>query len=101
MSCQALLFPDWTGGVDLSERCDAAHLVRQLVLVATRPDRLLVAVERGGVCRRVAEETVAPRPQQVVGGRLHLVHRHVTGVGNLPLRKRHKLRIPRVQTETL
>lgn len=93
--------PPIDGGVDLSERCDAAHLVRQLVLVATRPDWFLVTVECGGVCRRVAEETVTPRPQQVVGGRLHLVHCHVTCIGNLPLCKRHKLRIPRVQTETL
>lgn len=64
-----VLCPDWTGALGPSERRHAAHLVRQLVFVAARPDWLLIAVERSGVGRRrVAEETAvaARRPQQVV-----------------------------------
>lgn len=83
-----------------SEWCHARHFICELILITACPDWLLITVE----CSRISgitEETVAPRAEQVIGSWLHLIHRHVTSVGNLPLCKRHKLWIPSIKTEAL
>lgn len=64
------------------------------------PDWLLIAVECGGVGSGVAKEAMTPWAEQVAGSQFHLIHCHVTRVGNLSLRERYKLWIPSIKTKT-
>lgn len=66
----------------ISVRNHAVHLIGQVVLKARH--RLAGSAN-----------------YQVGGGALDLVHAHVTGFGDLPLGKAHKLRVPCVDAETL
>lgn len=66
-----------------------------------RSDWLLIAVERCRVIGDGAQEVVAPGAQQVARRRLHLVHGHVTRIGNLSLGKRYKLWVSSVKSESL
>ena len=66
----------------LSVRNHAVHFISQLVLKAR--NRLTGSAS-----------------YEVSGSALHVVHTHVTGFGDLPLGKAHKLGVPGVHTETL